>query len=137
MSVFGRYFLYLADCLVMLFVIGVQIFLFRGELPFGHSFHSWLPMLLGGSGSVAVTTLLGGTGYWYVVDYHPELMELRRSRVVTAGTAERPPVETRIIRSFLKAFTLFTAPVLLLFALFSKGHRFLHDYVAKTERVSY
>ncbi|WP_116127497.1 hypothetical protein [Lewinella sp. IMCC34183] len=135
MNVFGRYVIYLLDCLVMLAVIGLQLFLFRGEFPFGYDSDQWLSMLLGGHGSVALTTLIGGTAYWYIVDYHAELRELRRSRIVMEATGEAPPTETRFLRSFLKAFSLFTAPVLLLFALFSDRHRFLHDYVAKTERV--
>ncbi|MGB3802111.1 MAG: RDD family protein [Lewinella sp.] len=135
MNVFGRYFLYLADCLIMLFVIGMQFFIFRGELPFGHDTDRWLPILLGG-GSVGMVTLLGGTLYWTIVDYHDELTELRRSTIVSSETGEPLDLSTRFLRSFLKALTLFTFPVLMLFAVFSEGHRFLHDYIAKTERVS-
>ncbi|WP_116108196.1 RDD family protein [Lewinella sp. IMCC34191] len=135
MNVFGRYLIYLADCLVMLFVIGMQLLIFRGELPFDHDTDHWLPMLLDG-GSVGLVTLLGGTLYWTIVDYHHELKELRRSVIVSSVSGEEPDLSTRILRSFLKAFTLFTFPVLILFAVFSKGHRFLHDYVAKTERIS-
>ncbi|PHK98630.1 hypothetical protein CGL56_09165 [Neolewinella marina] len=115
----------------MLAVIGVQFFLYRGELPFGYDTEQWLPLLLEGGGSVMLTTLFGATLYWSIVDYHPALVSLRRSRVVTRS-GERPGVETRIVRSFVKAFSVFTAPVLLLFALFND--HFLHDYVAKTER---
>lgn len=134
MGVLGRYVLYLADCLVMLFVVGVQFFLFRGELPIGHSTDEWLPLLLEGGGSVMFTTLLGATIYWSIVDYHPELVSVRQSRIVMVESQERPDLQTRVLRSFLKAFTLFSAPILLLFGLFSEGNRFLHDYVAKTER---
>lgn len=134
MNVFRRYFLYLLDCLVMLTVIGVQFFLFRGEWPFAYDSDRWLSLLLGGSG-VGFTTLLGGTVYWYIVDYHPELRDLRGSRVILTATGDTPDRETRALRSFMKTLSVFTFPVLLLFALFSDGHRFLHDYVAKTERV--
>ncbi len=134
MNVLGRYFIYLLDCLVMLFIIGVQFFVFRGELPFGYDTDRWLPLLLGG-GSVGMTTLLGGTLYWTIVDYHEALTELRHSTIISTETGEQPELPTRFLRSFLKAFTLFTFPVLLIFAIFSKDHRFLHDYVAKTERV--
>ena len=137
MNVFGRYILYLADCLVMLFAIGIQLILLRGQWPLSYDFDNWLPILLGGSGGVGVVTLIGGTVYWYIVDYHEELQEVRRSRVVSLTTGGTPPTEKRFLRSFLKAFTLFTAPFLLLFAVFSTEHRFLHDYVAKTERVRY
>lgn len=134
MNVFGRYFLYLADCLVMLFVIGIQLMIFRGEFPLSIDTDRWLPLLLG-TDSVRLTTLLGGTAFWYIVDYHPELERLRRSVIVSTRTGTKPDSCTRFLRSFLKAFTLFTFPVLVVFALFSSGNRFLHDYVANTERI--
>ena len=134
MSVFGRYLIYLVDCVAMLFVIGMQFFIFRGELPFGRDTDTWLPLLLG-TDSVRLVTLLGGTAFWFIVDYHENLTELRRSMVISTETGTTPDTCTRFLRSFLKAFTLFTFPLLLLFAVFSDGHRFLHDYVAKTRRV--
>ncbi|THH41167.1 RDD family protein [Neolewinella litorea] len=134
MGVFGRYLLYLADCAVMLAVIGVQFFIFRGELPIGYDTDRWLPILLEGGGSVMLTTLLGSTLYWTIVDFHPDLVDLRRSEIVSRDQEGKPGIETRILRSFLKAFSLFSAPILLLFAVFSEDNRFLHDYVAKTER---
>ncbi|PPK84337.1 RDD family protein [Neolewinella xylanilytica] len=134
MNVCARYLIYLVDCLVMLFVIGLQFLVFRGELPFDYDSESWLRILLDG-GNVGLVTLLGGTLYWSIVDYHDELKELRRSTIISSETGEEPEMATRVVRSGLKAFTLFTFPVLLVFALFSENHRFLHDYVAKTERV--
>ena len=134
MSVFGRYLIYLVDCLAMLFVIGMQFFIFRGELPFGYDTDRWLPLLLG-SDSVRLVTLLGGTAFWFIVDYHENLTDLRRSTVISTETGTNPDFCTRFLRSFLKALSIFTFPPLLLFAVFSDGHRFLHDYVAKTRRV--
>ena len=134
MSVCGRYLIYLVDCLAMLFVIGLQFLIFRGELPFEHDTDRWLPLLLG-TDSVRLVTLLGGTAFWYIVDYHDNLKDIRRSEIVSTETGTAPDAPTRFLRSFVKALSIFTFPVLLLFAVFSDGHRFLHDYVAKTRRV--
>ena len=134
MNVFQRYLIYLVDCLVMLFVIGMQLLIFRGEFPVGLPFDSWLPRLLDGS-STGITMLLGGTLYWTIVDYHPDLVKVRRSAVLSLESGTEPDLSTRILRSFVKAFTLFTFPVLLLVALFRGDHRFLHDHLTKTERV--
>ncbi|MCP9237319.1 RDD family protein [Lewinella sp. JB7] len=134
MSVFRRYFLYLFDCLVMLGLLGVVFFVYRGEFPFHYATDRWLEVLLGGSG-VYFTTLIGSTIYWYIVDYHPSIVRFRRSHILTRPDHRSPDVTTRFLRSFVKAFTLFGGEVLLLFAIFSSEHRFLHDYIAKTERV--
>ncbi|MBB4077557.1 putative RDD family membrane protein YckC [Lewinella aquimaris] len=134
MGVFGRYILYLLDCVVMLGILALVFLLFRGELPFGHDPERWLEVLLDG-GSVYVTTLLGATLYWFIIDYHPTVAGYRRSRVAMLADGRRPDNGTRLLRSFIKAFTLFGGEVLLLFALFSDGHRFLHDYIAQTERI--
>ena len=134
MNVFQRYLIYLVDCLAMLFVIGMQLLIFRGEFPIGLPFESWLPRLLDGH-STGITMLMGGTLFWTIVDYHEDLEKIRRSRIISTETGTKPEMCTRVKRSFIKAFTLFTFPVLLLVALFRSDHRFLHDHLAKTERV--
>ena len=134
MGIVSRYFLYLLDCLVMLSILGIQIYLFRGETPLTHNPDGWLELLLGNYVNLWLWTILLATGYWMVVDYHPAL-EPHRGRIVTLATAEQPDFEKRLLRSAVKAFTLFGKPFLLVFALFSKHHRLLHDYLAGTERV--
>ncbi len=134
MNVFGRYFLYLIDSGIMLALIGVQLFLFRGEWPLSHNPDHWLSMLLEEQG-VYFTTIVGAAIYWTIMDFDPRLTSIRGSRVVQEATGELPALGMRVSRSLIKAFTLFGGGFLLLFALFSKEHRFLHDYLIETVRV--
>ena len=133
MSLPRRYALYLIDCLVMSLVLAVQLFLLRGEWPVGHHPDGSLGLLLAGY-NVWLWTLLLATGYWTIVDYHPALLRYR-GRVVTTADGQQPDFATRLLRSAIKAFTLFAKPFLVVFALFSKDHTLLHDYLAKTVRV--
>ena len=131
-GLFRRYLIYLVDCLVMSSVLAVQLFLVRGEWPLQHHPDDYLGLLLAGH-NVWLWTLLLATGYWTIVDYHPTLLRYR-GRIVTAE-GEQPDLSTRLLRSAVKAFTLFAKPFLVVFALFSKDHTLLHDYLAKTDRV--
>ncbi len=135
MHIISRYFLYLMDCIVMLAVIGVQLVIFRGEWPLAYDTDRWLGLLLEGHHHIYLTTLTGATLYWTIADYHPTLTRFRFSRVLMKQTGAVPELGVRISRSLIKSFTLFGGGVLLLFALFSKEHRFLHDYLVGTERV--
>ena len=132
MGIFSRYGIYLLDSILMAFVLGLQIYLFRGEFPLRYDFHDYLSVLLEGH-NIKVWTLILATGYWTIMDYHPALTRLRGWVVDASG--QRPAFSTRVLRSGIKSLTLFTLPCLLLFALFSKGHTLLHDYVAKTDRI--
>ncbi|CAH1002095.1 hypothetical protein LEM8419_03012 [Neolewinella maritima] len=134
MGIVSRYFLYLLDCLVMLLVLGIQMYLFYGEGFLQSSPDTYLERLLGDYGPAWLWSVLLGAAYWLIVDYHPVLAG-RRGRVVDVSSGHRPSLDKRVLRSLLKALTLFGATFLLLFALFSKDHRLLHDYVAGTDRL--
>jgi hypothetical protein len=136
MGVFGRYIMYRIDSLIMLGVLAVQLSLFTDLEAFELPPREWLPALIGRGASVYWTTLLGATLYWTIVDYHPALTGLRKTRIVSRISGEPLGYADRILRSFLKAFTLFGAEFLLLFALFNDDRRFLHDHVTKSERVA-
>ncbi len=135
MNVVSRYFLYLLDCGVMLAIIGVQLLLFRGEWPLSHDPDHWLGLLLEGHRGLYLTTLCGAAAYWTIMDFDPRATSIRGSRVVRKASGQLPDLGLRFSRSLIKAFTLFGGGLLLLFALCSAEHRFLHDYLVGTERV--
>ena len=135
MNFFSRYLIYLVDCAVMLAVVGVQLFIFRGEWPFSHHSDNWMNLLMGGHHGVYFTTLIGAAIYWTIVDFDPKLTEYRRSRVRLVESGEVPKLCVRFVRSLIKSFTMFGGGFLLLFSLFGKEHRFLHDRILGTERV--
>lgn len=135
MGKFRRFVMYKVDCAFMLAVIGLQFFLFRGEMPFDYHPEEWLKTLLQSSGHLWLTTVVGGALYWTVVDFHPGLVELRGSRVVSKVDGQQPDTGTRFLRSLIKSFSLFGGRWLLLFCLIDKQHRFVHDAVTDTERV--
>lgn len=133
-GLFTRFVIYKVDCVVMLLIIGVQLYLFRGETPFQYRPGHWLQELLQTGSRTWLTALLGGTLYWTIVDYHPVLERYRESRVVSLDDGSRPDMGTRFLRSFIKSATLFGKSILLLFGLLRSDRRFLHDYVTRTVR---
>ena len=135
MGIFSRYFLYLLDCGVMLAIVGVQIYLFRGVDPMTYYPGEWFALLLEDYATLGLWTVVFSSVYWTIVDYHPALTGIR-GRVLSQVTKELPTFDVRVLRSVVKAVTLFVWPWLLLYALFSSGHRLLHDRVAGTQRIA-
>lgn len=136
MGLWGRFILYKLDCLVMLCVIGVQFALFRHEQVFDYYPGDWLGELFNYASNLWLVTIVGATIYWVIVDYHPALERLRQSRIVTLVDGQRPDFGTRLVRSLVKAVTLFSFQGLLLCAVFDKQRRFAHDRVTDTHRVA-
>ena len=134
MGIFSRYFLYLLDCGVMLAIVGVQLYLFRGEDPMLYYPGQWFDLLLEDYAAIGLWTVVFTSVYWTIVDYHPALTSIR-GRVLSQVTGDLPTFDVRVLRSVVKAVTLFVWPWLLLYALFSSGHRLLHDRIAGTERI--
>ena len=134
MGIFSRYFLYLLDCGVMLAIVGVQLYLFRGEDPMLYYPGQWFALLLEDYAAVSLWTVVFTSVYWTIVDHHPALIGIR-GRVLSQETGDLPTYDVRILRSVVKAVTLFVWPWLLLYALFSSEHRLLHDRMAGTERL--
>lgn len=136
MSLLGRYFLYLLDCLLMLALLGVNVFIFTGENPFAIDPSQWLNFLLDNPSSRRAYwfTIVAATLYWTIVDFNPEVAKVRGPAVRDAVTHQVPPLTHRLGRSFVKAFTLFGASILYLFPLLNEKRLFLHDYLTGTER---
>ncbi|WP_420459986.1 hypothetical protein [Neolewinella sp.] len=134
MGIFSRYFLYLLDCAVMLAIVGVQVYLFRGEDPMVYYPGEWFALLLEDYAAIGLWTVVFTSVYWTIVDYHSALIRIR-GRVLNQATGQLPTYDVRVLRSVVKAVTLFVLPWLLLYALFSDGHRLLHDRIAGTERL--
>ena len=133
MGIFSRYFIYLLDCGVMLTIVGVQLYLFRGEDPTLYYPGEWFALLLEDYAAIGLWTVVFSSVYWTIVDYHPALARIRGS-VVLESNEEVPAPDVRVIRSVVKAVTLFVWPWLICYALLSTKHRLLHDRIAHTTR---